>query len=118
MVLLCSVVLLAAAVKPNNKLENTKWTGILNVPLPANVMLEFKKDMFIILVDENIIETMSYKVTGDTLEIKKLEGGSPCGDEKGVYKFTVANDVFKVETIDDACGDRVAAWTSEGYKKR
>ncbi|MFM2361105.1 MAG: hypothetical protein EAZ16_00820 [Sphingobacteriales bacterium] len=108
---------LAWQVKESSSLSNTKWSGSMNVPDPMGVVLDFKTDTLTVLIGEEIVESMSYTVSGDTLKIKKLFGSSPCGDEEGKYKYTIKNDLLTIAEVEDACSLRAAAFSPAGYKK-
>lgn len=64
------------------QIANTKWAGKLAVPELLPVTLSFKADVFEIYLTENmeLLESMSYKISGDTLNLTKTTGGSPCAD--------------------------------------
>jgi hypothetical protein len=61
---------------------NTKWNGALAVPDTTGVILDFKKDLVNVIVDQSgeVLETMSYTVRADTLIFKKISGQSPCSE--------------------------------------
>ena len=117
LVLLSFIFLSAAVNTPANKLENTRWEGTMKIPSETYTVIEFKKDSSFIWVDNMVIEAMSYTVSGDTLTLAKLYGSSPCAYEKGIYQFTINNNLLKIIAVNDPCHDRVAAWNAEGYKK-
>jgi hypothetical protein len=120
---LSTLVLFACAclswhVSGSNALMNTKWKGILNIPSPSEGVLVFKKDSGIAYYNNHIIETMSYKLNGDTIILRKLSGGSPCNNESGSYKFNIKNDVLTLSVLQDNCEARISTFSPEGYKKQ
>lgn len=98
-------------------LANTKWTGTFNVPESTTGILEFGKDTVILYVDNDALETMLYKQSGDTLTLKKISGGSPCGEETGDYKYGIKDNRLTIALLKDECGVRANAFSAEGYKK-
>lgn len=99
-------------------LSNTKWIGIVNVPSPEQCTLEFKSDTMFLYINNDIIETTSYREKGDTLIFKKISGKSPCGDEAGEYTYHIKENVLTISLLNDMCSARLNAFTPEGYKKQ
>lgn len=97
-------------------LENTKWEGYVNVPAPTEAIFEFKKDSFLLYIGGQVFETMSYKVSGDTLRVEKLDGNSPCNNEEGLYNFSIKENKLYLKATNDPCGVRASAF-EESYKK-
>jgi hypothetical protein len=56
---------------------------------------------------------MTYRYSGDTLELHKVSGGSPCGDEKGQYRAQVAGGKLKLIAVHDPCEVRPYALQDE-----
>ncbi len=104
-------------VSVNNNLTNTKWEGIINAPDPVNAVFEFRNDSLMLSVNDQLIETMSYKTNGDSLMMKKLFGNSPCDDQEAVYIYQVTKDVLVFTPVEDNCQERKSAFNEEGYKK-
>jgi hypothetical protein len=101
-------------------LANTTWVGTAYVPVELQVKLAFGIDTLkLVMADNNLVlETMTYRLSNDTLFIKKLSGNSPCEtDQEGVYKVAVKEKLFTIIPINDACADRSAAFSSKGYLK-
>ncbi|CAM4373542.1 hypothetical protein SAMN06265348_113214 [Pedobacter westerhofensis] len=103
--------------KSDDQLTNTKWKGIAFVPNPREVVFHFKKDTLLITIDLDIIETEYCHVSGDTLTMKKISGGSPCTDEVGTYKYIIKKDSLTITSLRDECGARMDSFSSEGYKR-
>ncbi len=61
------------------QLANTSWKRKFNLPDPGEMILQFKADT-LLLNDTNgsTFESMSYKISNDTLSILKLSGESDC----------------------------------------
>jgi len=102
------------------QLTNTKWTGTLAVPDLMPIVLSFKADTLEVILQENgeYLETMNYKVSGDTLLLKKISGGSPCpeGSEFKV-KFALQRDNLLVTPLSDDCTMRSDSWTKDHFVK-
>lgn len=104
--------------KPGNQsLTNTKWHGTIYVPDASDGVLEFGKDTLSVYMDGNVLETMLYKENADTLSLKKISGGSPCGEETGLYKYEVKDNQLFVTPISDDCPVRAGAFSKDAYKK-
>ncbi len=100
-----------------SKLENSKWTGVFNVPSETTGTLQFGKDTVVLFIDDNPFETMKYSTTSDTLVLTKISGNSPCGDEQGIYKFEIKDSKFIITLLSDPCGARGMAFSEKGYLK-
>jgi cell wall-associated protease len=101
-------------------LANTTWSGMAYVPTELNVKLAFGIDTLKLVMAENnlLLETMSYRLSNDTLFIKKLSGNSPCeNDQEGIYKVAVKEKLFTIVAISDACAERSVAFSPKGYLK-
>ncbi len=101
-------------------LANTTWSGSAYVPTELNVKLAFGVDTLKLVMAENnlVLETMSYRLSNDTLFIKKLSGNSPCeNDQEGVYKVAVKEKLFTIVAINDPCAERSVAFSPKGYLK-
>jgi hypothetical protein len=102
----------------SGQVENSKWRGTLNVPQPTECIFEFKKDSLVLIVAANgeHVETMTYSVTKDTLNIKKLNGSSPCtGETIGKYRIQIKDEKLYFTPLTDDCEDRMHAFTSDPW---
>lgn len=120
--------------KPATSLAGTTWKGTSYVPGPLICALQFNKDTVRLLYvegpeimirdgvgapraasgkDSVALETMTYRYSGDTLELHKVSGGSPCGDEKGQYRAQVAGGKLKLIAVQDPCEARPYAFQEE-----
>jgi hypothetical protein len=93
------------------QLTDTKWQGVFYIPSETECYMHFKKDTLDLVTAESgaVIEGMKYSIAGDTLTITKLYGGSPCGDDAGVYTWKINADKLKLTFISDNCGARASA---------
>jgi hypothetical protein len=96
---------------------NTKWKGTVYAPNEYDGIIEFRHDSLTLTVLDRVIETSSYSTKGDTIFMKKLSGGSPCGQETGSYTFTINDNTLKFTKVDDSCLERGEAFSPNGYKK-
>jgi len=98
---------------------NTSWKGMYKVTDPTEMILQFKNDTLYLNDPANgtIVETMNYKISGDTLTIVKISGSSSCDDEKGVYKISTKDDKLFMTLIEDNCYDRSAAMPDDPLVK-
>lgn len=102
------------------QLSGTRWTGNVAAPEVIPVTLNFNADVFEVLVSESneIIETMTYKVSGDTLIVKKTSGGSPCPNGSAFkVKFAIQGDRLMITPISDDCPMRAESWTKDPFIK-
>jgi hypothetical protein len=100
------------------QLANSKWNGSLNIPELAPAALNFKTDTLEVIYAENgeILETMSYKVSGDTLLLKKISGGSPCPDGSAFkVKYSIQQEKLIITPLSDDCTMRSDSWTKEPF---
>lgn len=74
--------------------SNTSWKGMYKVPDPTEMILQFKNDTLYLNdpVNGSVVEMMNYKISGDTLTLVKISGGSSCGDENGIYKVSIKDN--------------------------
>jgi hypothetical protein len=105
-------------------LTGTAWKGILDVPSPTECELKFTKDTVRLIYvgsesirvrgedgmprdatgkDSVTIELMTYTVSGDSLQLRKVAGGSPCSDELGIYQVKKKDGKLQLILISDAC---------------
>ena len=108
------------------QLKNTKWEAAIKGDNPRNTILDFEKDTVILYATSNneIIETMTYILKGNTFTVKKIEGQSDCDNSTpGKYGFEIKGDKMLIKLISDECSDRSSAlditkWTKlKGHQK-
>jgi hypothetical protein len=120
--------------KPSLTLTGTSWKGTTYVPDPLICVFKFSKDSARLLYvddreiniadglgglkavtgkDSAALETMTYRLSGDTISLHKVEGGSPCGEEIGQYRVLVSNGKLKFILIQDPCAVRPYALREE-----
>ena len=93
------------------KLENSKWKIHTEIPRPADLKYEFKKDTLVVFNDSDIEQQrMLFSQQQDTLYLKMLSGTSPCpiGTE-GWYTvvWQESGQTFSLRVIKDGCGSRI-----------
>ena len=115
-------------------LAGTSWKGTANVPDPLTCVLRFTKDTIRLLYVDNSeikisdglggsrvvtgkdsasLEAMTWRQSGDTIELQKVVGGSPCGWEKGRYRVQTAGGKLQFILIEDPCSARPYALREE-----
>lgn len=103
------------------QLSDSKWTGTMNIPSPAECIFEFKKDTVYLYLgaDNSLLETMSYTIKNDTLTLVKLSGMSPCGtDTKGIYRIEVKDDKLFIKPLSDDCQERLNAFPADPFTRQ
>jgi hypothetical protein len=99
---------------------DTQWNGNLTVPDSLSVILDFKKDIVNVIVDESgeVLETMSYMVHADTLVFTKVSGQSPCLEGSlSKLRFSIIENKLTIIPISDDCQIRADAWTKAPFVK-
>lgn len=95
------------------QLSNSAWKGTVMAPDEIPATLRFKSDVLdvVITASGSLLESMSYQLSGDTLLLKKISGGSPCDTSAlGKYLWRVNGDNLTVTPVSDPCSARIAAW--------
>ena len=107
------------AIGANAQFANTSWKGQFNMPDPTQMILQFKTDTLSLNSPDNTpFETMSYKISNDTLTIHKLYGQSECSyDKDATYKIMIKDKKLFATPLSDDCSQRVAVWPSDGLEK-
>lgn len=106
------VVVFAFALGASAQLENTKWKGMAKVPEPFDCVFDFRKDTVLLKGNGvHVIETMMYRLNGDTLMLKKIDGKSPCTlESEGYFKIVSKGDSFELILLKDDCAGRAEAF--------
>ena len=104
------------SLKPED-LINTTWSGKINVPDPVDAEMEFRHDSLFTYIGEDLVETSSFKIKGDTLILQKINGMSSCDQQPADYKYTIEDDVLKLEALNDNCAERKSAFLNDGFKR-
>lgn len=100
------------------QLANTRWTSKMNIPSTMETVLDFKKDSLILTIAQtgDVVETMTYTVSGDTLKLVKLDGGSPCDNSTvGSYKLLMKEGKLYISPIADDCYERKEAFLPDAW---
>jgi len=102
------------------QLKNTRWEGAIKGDNARNTTLDFKKDTLVLYGASNndVIETMTYTIKGNTFTIKKIDGQSDCDNTSaGKYGFEIKGDKMLIKLISDACYDRSSALDKTDWTK-
>ena len=103
----------------NAQFANTSWKGQFNIPDATDMILQFKTDTLQLTYPDNTpLETMSYKISNDTLTVRKLDGQSECSyDQYATYKIFMKDKKLFIAPINDDCSIRLGACPSDGMEK-
>lgn len=117
--ILILVLLVSAIGTSNAQLENSKWKGIVYAPEATEAFMEFRKDtLHVISTNGMPLETMNYALSGDTLSIRKITGGSPCDvSTVGYYKTEIFDNKLFIIPIKDDCLERTLAFDEDAWIK-
>src|ERR1700722_8849712 len=102
------------------QLQNTSWIGTIKGDNPRNAILGFKKDTVILYTvsDSEIVERMTYTLSGTTFTVKKIDGQSDCDNTTpGKYGFVIKDGKMLVKLFSDACNDRSSALDTTKWRK-
>lgn len=104
--------------KSDNPLLDTQWSGVAKIPQETEVVLKFSKDKFDVLLGDKVIETMSYTLSNDDINIVKNSGGTPCdAGTTGKYKYEVIGENLVMTLVSDECTARIKSLQGVVYKK-
>lgn len=97
------------------ELANTIWKGQFNIPNSRMMFLKFKTDTVELKYPDNTpIETMKYKISNDTLTIRKLSGATSCSyTEDATYKIMIKDKKLVLTLLNDDCHDRRTVWPTD-----
>lgn len=98
-------------------LINTTWSGKINVPDPVDAEMQFRNDSLFIYIGDDLVETSSFKVKGDTLILQKLSGKSTCDLQPADYSYSINDSVLILQALNDNCIERKSAFSTDGYKR-
>ncbi|MEJ5962010.1 hypothetical protein [Pedobacter immunditicola] len=118
--ILTSIMALSMVSMLNSKPEdliNTTWSGKINVPDPVDAEMEFRNDSLFTYIGTDLVETTSFKIKGDTLILQKISGMSTCDQQPADYKYTIKDEVLKLEALNDNCAERKSAFSNDGFKR-
>ena len=113
------LLLFIAGFSASAQLEDTKWRNTVNIPDPVECMFHFKKDTvnLYVVADGSLIESMTYKISKDTLKLTKVSGMSPCSEVVGLYKMERKDDKLFITAINDECSERSSAFRPDAWIK-
>jgi len=115
-----SILILIASVSiAKAQFANTSWKGNFNLPDSTQMILQFKTDSLLLnYPDGSAFETMSFKISNDTISILKLNGQSPCSySDTATYKIGLKDKKLFVSSLNDDCPERVSAWPADGLER-
>ena len=111
----CSVIL-SMTTFSQHQIRNTKWKGHIEVPQSLDIVLDFRNDSLIATSAEGMeLEIMFFSQSKDTLQLRKLNGQSPCDHvTEGFYLlvWVATGDKLVLQMIKDDCKARSSSITS------
>ena len=115
--LLICLLFITSALASKAQLANTKWTGTMMVPSEQKVTLSFKKDSLFIMIDNDVVESMTYTVKDNTIIANKFDGKSPCDLGPFTLTYSLKGNQLFIKDTSDSCDDRLHAWTTDPFIK-
>jgi hypothetical protein len=104
----------------NAQLQDTKWTGILQLESPVEVVFDFKTDTLNAInnSDKTVIESMTYKATDSTFTVMKVSGQSECDNVPGTYRYSIRDNELTIAKLNDDCSDRYEVLNNTKFKRQ
>lgn len=102
------------------QIKNTSWIGVFNVPMEMDLVLSISEETMDLFVEGSNapVESMKYKISGDTLLIEKISGQSPCAlGTTGLYQIKLEEKKLRIVPLKDDCDMRANCWPVEGLTK-
>ena len=88
-------------------LQKTQWKSLFAAPINDMAIFSFAKDTSNITNSKGMeIVRSIFHVSHDTVTIKDVSGEIACGDEAGVYTFTITKTTLKLMVVTDPCDGR------------
>lgn len=116
-IIIFCLLLLACGLVSKAQLANTKWTGTMLVPNEQKVTLSFKTDSLFVLIDNVVVESMTYSIKDSTINVTKVDGKSPCELGPFILQFLLKGNQLFIKDISDSCGERKNAWVLDPFIK-
>jgi hypothetical protein len=89
-------------------LQKTQWKSLFAAPINDTAMFTFARDTSYITNSKGMEIVYSiFRISHDTVTIKDIGGEIACGDEVGVYTFTMTKNILKLLVVADPCDGRV-----------
>ena len=88
------------------------------VPNEQKVTLTFKKDSLFIIINDDVVESMTYTVKDNSILASKVDGKSPCELGPFTLTFTLKDNKLFIKDITDSCDERLNAWTADPFIKQ
>lgn len=111
---------LPATAQVKNPLAHTAWQGAVETSQVVNVVMRYGADTITMytISDQQLLETMTYTMKGDTLSWKKVSGSSPCDTQAiGIYQAIIKDDQLVLKLLNDECPLRSGALQPTPFKK-
>ncbi|GAB3737632.1 hypothetical protein [Spirosoma lituiforme] len=111
---------LTATAQVKNQLANTAWQGTVETSKVVDVVLRYGADTMTMytVADKQLLETMTYRMKGDSLTWKKVSGTSPCDTQAiGIYQVLIKNEEMVLKLLKDDCPLRAGSLLPKPFKK-
>jgi hypothetical protein len=101
------LVFVAVALSQAQSLQKTQWKSLFAAPINDTAIFTFRQDSSYITNSKGVENVYSiFHVSHDTVTIKDIGGEIACGDEVGVYTFTMTKNILKLLVVTDPCDGR------------
>ena len=101
------LVLIGFAQTHAQSLQKTQWKSLFAAPINDTAIFTFRQDSSYITNSKGVEIVYSiFHVSHDTVTIKDIGGEIACGDEVGVYTFTMTKNILKLLVVTDPCDGR------------
>ncbi len=114
-------VIVSIAQTTKAQFANTSWLGNFKIPDETQMLLHFTQDSLLLsyATSAESVERSTYKITGDTLSMVKIDGISPCSiADSATYKIELREGKLYITSLVDYCYERATAWPDEGMIKK
>ena len=117
--ILIIIIVIVSSTLAKAQLANTSWKGKFYIPDPTEMILQFKADTVLLNFSYgSTLESMTYKISNDTLTIRKLDGQSDCSvTDEATYKIEIKDKKLSVKPLSDNCINRANAWPTEALEQ-
>ena len=105
------LIIIAHSVANAQTIQHTVWKSFFAAPIGDTATLSVGNDTLTISSSKGMaLDVASIHVMNDTIEINDVSGPIKCSpNDKGVYRFTLANGKLVLNIISDPCDGRANA---------
>ncbi|HEY4967798.1 MAG TPA: hypothetical protein VII28_15440 [Puia sp.] len=99
-------------------LQKTQWKSFFAAPINDTGIFSFAEDTSNISTGKGAeIVRSVFHVSHDTVTIKDVSGEIACGDEVGVYTFTITKTTLKLMLVTDPCDGRANSLSGRVWER-